>query len=303
LGALGDAARLRILRLLSSEELTVGELAKALQLPQSTISRHLKVLHDGGWTVKRAEGPASLFRVVVESLDSGAASLWSAARDQMGDVASLGEDDARLREVLAERRADSRSFFGRVGGEWDHLREQLFGPDFTSAALLGLIPTEWTVADLGCGTGNAAELLAPLVKKVIVVDREPAMLAAARKRLAGQGNVEFRKGDLLDPPLRRNEVDAGLFFLVLHHLESPQEAIAATARGLRSRGAILIVDMMRHDRVAWRHTMGHRHLGFTENDVRRWADESKLTLERFARLRADTTARGPALFAAMLRRS
>ncbi|MFM7800418.1 MAG: ArsR/SmtB family transcription factor, partial [Planctomycetota bacterium] len=62
LGTLGDLARLRMLRLLEREELGVGELARALQLPQSTVSRHLKPLFEQGWVAKRTEGTQSLFR-------------------------------------------------------------------------------------------------------------------------------------------------------------------------------------------------------------------------------------------------
>src|SRR5688572_25746619 len=215
LGTLTDLARLRILRLLDRQELSVGELARALQLPQSTVSRHLKLLHDGGWTAKRSEGTASLYRVAEQTLPEQMRALWQLTREQLGETATFQQDDARLAEVIAERRVDSKSFFGQIGGEWDALRRELFGESFTAEALLSLIHHEWVVADLGCGTGNASEMLAPLVKKVIAVDREPAMLEAARKRLAGASNVDFRQGELTKLPLKNEEVDLALVFLVL----------------------------------------------------------------------------------------
>ena len=134
LDTLGDIARLRILRLLDREELSVGELARALQLPQSTVSRHLKVLNEGAWVRKRVEGTASFYRVVAQSLDAGAARLWDLVSGQLGHTPTFDEDDHRLVEVLAERTTDSRSFFGRVGGEWDEMRRELFGQAFAAAA-------------------------------------------------------------------------------------------------------------------------------------------------------------------------
>lgn len=299
---LNDAARLRMLRLLDREELSVGELARALQLPQSTVSRHLKLLYDGQWVVKRAEGTASLYRLSDDALDPEARELWSLARAQLGESPTFDQDDARLAEVLAERRTDSKSFFGRVAGEWDHLRRDLFGESFTADALLGLVTHDAVIADLGCGTGDASEHLAPYVKKVIAVDREPAMLDAARKRLAGHANVEFRQGELTHLPLKNGEVDAALVFLVMQHMERPELAVAEIARTLKPGGALLIVDLMTHDRVSYRHTMGHRHLGFDERTIKLWAKHAGLGDVRYRRLRPDTQARGPALFVATMRK-
>jgi ArsR family transcriptional regulator len=299
---LNDAARLRMLRLLDREELSVGELARSLQLPQSTVSRHLKLLHEGQWVIKRAEGTASLYRLSSEGLETEARALWSLARSQLGDSPTFDQDDARLAEVLAERRTDSKSFFGRVGGEWDRLRRELFGESFTAEALLGLVKSETVIADLGCGTGDAAEHLAPFVKKVIAVDREQAMLDAARKRLAGHSNVEFRRGELTDLPLKNGEVDAALVFLVMQHIEEPEPAVAEISRTLKPGGVLLIVDLMSHDRESYRHTMGHRHMGFDERTIKLWARHAGMSDVRYRRLRPDTHARGPALFVATMRK-
>ncbi|UCD76826.1 MAG: metalloregulator ArsR/SmtB family transcription factor [Phycisphaerales bacterium] len=302
LTTLSDLARLRILRLLSRQELSVGELAKALQTPQSTVSRHLKLLHDGGWITKRSEGTASLYRLVEESLQPEAKELWRLARNQMGTTHTFEEDDARLVEVLAERREDSKTFFGRVGSEWDHLRRDLFGDQFTTEALLGLVTSEWVVADVGCGSGNAAEFLAPFVKKVIAIDREPAMLDAARQRLAEYDNIEFRGGDMANLPVADGELDAAAVYLVMHHLKDPQSAVLEIARALKPGGRLLIVDMVAHDRESYRHTMGHEHLGFEMAEIEAWAAAADLQLLHDRRLRPATDAKGPGLFVATMRK-
>lgn len=302
LATLSDMARLRILRLLDREELSVGELAKALQLPQSTVSRHLKMLHESAWIVKRTEGPASLYRLDASLLNPHARDLWTVTSTQLGRSPTTDEDDSRLAEVLAARRTDSRSFFGRIGGEWDDLRQSLFGQDFTADALLALLDESWVVADIGCGTGNAAALLAPHVKKVIAIDREPAMLDAAHKRMAGAKNIEFRRGDLDALPAADGEINAAVVMLVMHHVPEPAKAVVEIARTLAPGGVMLIVDMTRHDRDTYRHTMGHLHLGFARDDIERWAKAAGLLRPRYQRLRPDPSGKGPGLFVATMRK-
>jgi len=297
----GDATRLRLLRLLELEELGVGEMARIMQLPQSTISRHLRMLIDAGWVARRNEGTAGLHRLDGAGLDETAQALWRLARTQV-DATQAAQDDARRASVLAERRTDSRTFFGRLGGEWDRLRRELFGSSFAAEALLALMEPDLTVADLGCGTGDAAEHLAPLVRRVIAVDRESTMLEAARRRLASHRNVSFRQGDLLELPIRTGEADVAVVMLVLHHLEHPDRAVAECARILSARGRLLIVDMVRHDRRDFGRTMGHQHLGFNEADARAWARSAGLALRRWRVLRADPQAKGPAIFAALFDR-
>jgi ArsR family transcriptional regulator len=303
LGTLGDLARLRVLRLLEREELGVGELARALQLPQSTVSRHLKPLFEQGWVAKRAEGTQSLYRLAGATLGADMRDLWRMSREHLGSAPAFEEDDARLAEVIAARKVDSRTFFGRLGGDWDLLRRELFGEAFVAEALLGLLPADAVAVDFGCGTGEAAERLAPVVGRVIAVDREPAMLAAARKRLRRFANVQFREGDLLKPPIKPGEADLGVLMLVLHHVDDPAAVLRALAPCFRAGGSLLAVDMASHDRASYRQTMGHRHLGFSEAELTKFAKGSGFRLARHARLRPDTAGKGPGLFSALFVRA
>jgi len=299
---LADLARVRVLRLLETRELSVGELSKAMQLPQSTVSRHLKVLLSDHWVSKRSEGTASLYRMSSDKLEPGARKLWILTRDQLGEMATLREDDARLDAVISQRKTDSRSFFGRIGGDWDALRRDLFGETFTNDALLDLLDPNWVVADIGCGTGNAIESLAPAVRKVIAVDREPAMLEAAQARLKGKKNVEFRTGDLHELPIDDHEVNAAMSFLVLVYVQQPSLAISEMARIIQPGGVVMIVDLVPHDRENYRTTMGHLHLGFDEKQVKLWARSAGLKHMRYRRLWPDTSSKGPGLFVATMRK-
>lgn len=302
LSALAEPIRLRILRVLETQELSVGEVSSVVQLPQSTVSRHLKLLAEGGWLARRSEGTATYYRLTLDDLPQEARALWIAVRDQLGTSADLAEDARRVQSVLAERRADSQAFFGRVAGEWDDLRTQLFGDRFTQAGLLSLVNPTWAVADLGCGTGNASELLAPYVHKVIAVDQSEAMLAAARKRLAGVANVEFVAGSLHRLPLADASVDAAVCVLVLHHLEEPGAALREMRRILRTDhggGCGLVIDMVEHDRAEYRYAMGHKHMGFPKSRVLDMLHEAGFALTTHRELPGDPEGKGPGLFVAV----
>jgi ubiquinone/menaquinone biosynthesis C-methylase UbiE/DNA-binding transcriptional ArsR family regulator len=304
LSALSEMVRLRILRLLEAEELSVGEVARVVQLPQSTVSRHLKVLGDAGCLVRRAAGPAMLYRLVLDDLSGPARALWLAVRAQLTDAPELQEDQRRLEAVLAERRLDSQAFFGRVAGEWDDVRARLFGADFTARGLLALVPRQWTVADLGCGTGNASELLAPRVAKVIAIDQSEPMLNAARLRLEGVKNVEFLAGALEKLPLKDAGVDATVCMLVLHHVPEPVLALREMRRVVRADaggGVCLIVDMIEHDREEYRQTMGHTHLGFAPRRMEEMILEAGFSGATVHILPCDPAAKGPGLFVAEAR--
>lgn len=298
LAALSEPVRLRLCRLLEREELSVGEVANVLQLPQSTVSRHLKVLSDGGWLLKRADGTATMYRLVLDDLAIDARALWITVREQMGDSAELREDLRRLESVLEDRKADSSSFFGRVAGAWDDLRTQLFGSSFTAPALLALLPRDWTVADLGCGTGNAAELLAGRVRKVVAIDASDVMLRAAKKRLGATKGVEFRQGPLERLPLKDASVDAAVCVLVLHHVDEPEYATREMRRIVKPGGRVLVVDMFEHDRREYRHQMGHKHLGFSESRARAMLERVGLTRVRVDALSSWPDSKGPSLFVA-----
>src|SRR5690606_28632204 len=138
-----------------------------------------------------------------------------------------------LRGVLAERRVQSREFFSSGAGRWDALRSELFGSGADLAALPALIDPEWVIGDLGCGTGQLSAVLAPFVRAVVAVDENEPMLAAARARVEGFGNVDLRQGSLEDLPVGAEELDAATLSLVLHHAVEPADVLRETGRTLK----------------------------------------------------------------------
>jgi ubiquinone/menaquinone biosynthesis C-methylase UbiE/DNA-binding transcriptional ArsR family regulator len=300
---LSDATRCRILLAVEQHELQVVELCAVLQLPQSTVSRHLKQLRDQGWIDSRAEGPSRFYRGRVRGLDPAARRLWALVRESVAESPAAGSDRRRLEESLRQRRARSEAFFDGAAGQWDALRDELFGRQVELAALPALLDPADVVGDLGCGTGRWSERLAPFAARVIAVDGSAAMLEAARARLGRFANVEVRKGQLERLPIDDRQLDVAAIVLTLHHVAEPRAALAEAARTLKEGGRLLIVDMQPHDREEYQREMGHVWLGFAPDVLESLATAAGLEAFDYVGLPADLEARGPSLFVARARRS
>src|SRR4051812_4227782 len=301
LTALSDPTRCRILRLLEQFELTVGELCASLQLPQSTVSRHLRVLSDEGWAAARGEGTSRFYKADVEALDAGARDLWMIVREQLGSSLGISADQRRAESVLAKRKAKVRQFFDSAAGSWDDLRTQLVGGRSDLLALLDLFDPNWVVGDLGCGTGHISEALAPSVGRVIAVDESGPMLAAARDRLADVRNVELREGHIESLPLEDASLDVAIMFLVAHFITDPARAMQEVRRVLKPGGRLLIVDLLPHDREDLA-AQGHIWQGFAEDQITSWLSSAGFTHSRY-RPMAQPNDRTPGLFVATARKS
>lgn len=301
LNVLGDATRSRLLLLLDRHELTVSELCAVMQLPQSTVSRHLKILGDEGWVASRRDGTSRLYRMA-SSLEPVAKRLWQLVREPAAEGTAAAQDAERVRGVLAQRRAKSREFFSSAAGRWDGLRTELFGQRPDLVAALGLLDQEWIVGDLGCGTGQLSASLAPFVRRIIAVDESEPMLVAARRRLEGIENVDVRGGQLEALPIADTELDVAILFLVLHHLSEPARALNEARRVLRPDGRLLVVDMMPHEREEYRDQMGHVWLGLSEEQMAAWLHAAGFGSRRYQPLPLEPHVKGPRLFAASARR-
>lgn len=273
LRALADPTRLRILALLRQEELSVHELQEITRLGQSRISTHLRLLQDAGLVEFRREGKRSLYHRR-EGRDASDPLLAVALRG----AAELPEHEAdgiNLRRILALREHRERVFFNQVAGRFD----RSYGPGRSWQALgqllLRLLPP-LTVADLGSGEGLVSELLALRCRQVIAVDNSEKIVefGAARARKAGLKNLEFRLGNLEDPPIEPGSVDVAVLSQALHHAEDPARALQAAHRILKPRGQLLVLDLLEHRFLQARELYGDRWLGFAESDLHRWLEQA-----------------------------
>lgn len=303
MASLADATRLRLLRLVERHELGVSDLCEVLQLPQSTVSRHLKLLGDEGWTINRRRGTTNLYRMLLDELDPAQRQMWLLAREQTDGWAALSQDQVRVTQRLRQRAKTSQTFFTDAADQWDQLREQMYGPSFGGDALLALLPPQWTVADLGCGTGALSAELARFVGRVIGVDNTPAMLDAANQRIGGMDNIDLRQGDLEALPIEDSECDAALMVLVLTYLTEPAQALNEMARIIRPGGRVVIVDVMRHDREDFRRQMGQENMGYEPSEVCTLLEAAGLTAASCKPIPPHPQAKGPALLLATATRS
>ncbi len=262
---LGDEARLRLLRLLSQERLNVSELTAVLGIAQSGVSRHLGLLRDAGLVSEEREGAFTFLRATPDEHDARLGPVWSllqARFDAAGTDAIVREDQARLRQVLRQRRDNAETHGGATGSG----RRQ-FVPGRSWAAWsrgLGLLLPKNTVVDLGCGEGFLTLEVARWAAHVIAVDRSAPVLdrardLAARRRIA---NVEWRLGEIEQPPVESGAADIALLSQALHHAEDPRQALRAATRVVREHGRVLVLDLVAHTEEWTRERLGDRWLGF-----------------------------------------
>jgi ArsR family transcriptional regulator len=296
--SLSDPTRSRVLRVLERSELSVAELCNVLQLPQSTVSRHLKVLADDGWISGRREGTSNWYRMTATEMPPHQKKLWSVAKYHCLPESTSEQDDARLEQVLDSRRNKTQTFFSTTAGRWDRLRTELFGSRLDAWAIAAALDRSWIVGDLGCGTGTISQTLAPWVQRVIAVDASAAMIQSARKRLKDDANVEIRKGELTTLPIDDESLDLAMMGLVLPYLAEPQRVFREAARASRIDGRLIVLDMLAHDRTEYREELGHIWLGFSKSQISEWLTSAGWILENFVTIPSEPDVKGTPVFVA-----
>lgn len=270
LRVLADATRLRLIALLEADELSVNELQEITKLGQSRISTHLGLLVESGLLVSRREGKRTFYRMNLAA-EAAVRELTPLAIRGAKELPEFEADQINLKRIVGRRREIAQVYFNHVAGRFD----RIYGPGRSWQAfgelLLRILPS-LTVADLGSGEGLLSELLARRCRKVIAVDNSEKIVAfgAAKAKKNGLKNLEFRLGDLQDPPIEPASVDLVILSQALHHAAEPEQAIGRASRILRSGGRILILDLLRHAFVSAREQFGDRWLGFPESDLHRW---------------------------------
>jgi ArsR family transcriptional regulator len=295
---LADPMRLRLLRILERHELGVADLCDILQTPQSTVSRHLKLLLEQDWLQSRRQGTNHLYEMILDELAPAARKLWLLAREQMESWATLSQDELRLQRRLSQRESDSEAFFAGAAGEWGQIRNDLYGGRFDLQAVLPLLPSNYVVADLGCGAGELAAEVAKHVKLVIGVDNSPEMLKAAKKHANGATNLDLRRGDLAALPIENAEADAAMMILALTYVPEPRAAIDEMSRILKPGGRAVLIDLLKHDRDDFRRQLGQKWLGFEPVELQRVLESAGFEKPAIRPLPPDQSAKGPALFVA-----
>ncbi len=274
LRALADPTRMRIVALLEPGELSVTEIHEVTRLGQSRISTHLGLLTEAGLVALRKDGRRSFYGLNPGMGDEVGALVAAAVKGAV-ELPERTSDVVNLRRVLALREERAQVYFNHVAGRFD----RVYGPGRSWQAfghlLLRMLPP-LDVADLGSGEGLVAEMLARRCRRVIAVDNSERMVefGTRKARENGVGNLEFRLGDIVEPPLEDASVDVAILSHALHHAEDPVRAVGSAHRILRAGGQVLVLDLVRHRFEQARERYGDRWLGFAASDLQRWLEEA-----------------------------
>lgn len=288
--ALADETRLRLVHILHTHELSVNELVGILDMGQSRVSRHLKILSNTGLLQSRRDGLWVFYSVAKAGPE---AAFVKAVLPFVTLTPQLRQDIELAERCLEERARKTRQFFNTIAEDWDALNSSILGDFDLPAAVAAAVPASCALAvDLGCGTGAVLARLLAVAQGVVGVDGSPRMLDMARRRFsaldvpvhaptlsggetvghtparAGEQRVSLRIGELDHLPLRDGEADFACINLVLHHLSEPMAALAEIRRILRPGGLLLVADFDKHDNEGMREIYGDRWLGFDEATLR-----------------------------------
>jgi ArsR family transcriptional regulator len=270
--ALADPTRVRILALLRTMELSIGELAQVLGQSQPRISHHAKILIGAGLATRRKEGSWVFLSPTESELIDPVYALLDHLQAAAGNSPQTLGDKVRLEAIRSERAAEAERYFARHAAHWDELRALHIGESKVEAAIARALEDRsiGRLLDIGTGTGRMLELFAGDADRALGIDRSPEMLRMARAKLAEGVNAELRQGDMYALPLPASSADTIVIHQVLHYAQQPGAAIAEAARVLAPGGRLLIVDFAPHDREELRDRAAHIRLGFEDDAMLKW---------------------------------
>ena len=273
---LADPTRLRLILLLEQEELSVAELQDIMGLGQSRISSHLAQLKRAGVVADRRAGK-NVYYALSETNGQNAtrAKVSELTRALAREFPETKRDRTALKVALRKRQDKARAYFDELAGKFG--RSYVPGRSWQALAhtLITLLPAQ-NVADLGAGEGTLSQLLAKTAKKVIAIDNAPKMVEFGAKLAAEHGfkNLEYRLGDIEDPPIEKGSIDLAVLSQALHHALHPERAIAGAHRILKRGGRLVILDLLSHRFDRARELYADQWLGFSEVELQQWLEEA-----------------------------
>jgi ubiquinone/menaquinone biosynthesis C-methylase UbiE/DNA-binding transcriptional ArsR family regulator len=261
---IADPTRLRMMLLLEQDELSVAELQEIMGMGQSRISSHLAQLKRAGAVTNRRAGK-NVYYGLQTGRNGTRARVQELVRTLAREIPETSRDRTALKLALRKRQDKAREYFDELAGKFG--RSYVPGRSWEALAhtFITLLPA-MSVADLGAGEGTLSQLLAKTVRKVIAVDNSPKMVefASALAKRHGLKNLEYRLGDIQDPPIAANSVDLAIFSQALHHAIRPDRAVISAHRMLKKNGRVVILDLLAHRFDKARELYADHWLGFSE---------------------------------------
>ena len=272
LRTLADPIRVRLMNLLQAEALSVAELQEVLGMGQSRISTHLAQLKRSGLVQDRRVGKNIYYSWATDASIPGQ-ELQNLIELAVAEMPERLSDQSALRHVLAKRRDRAREYFNKLAGKFG--RSYCPGRSWQalSSLLLSLLPAI-DVADLGAGEGTLSQLLAKNARSVIAVDISERMVEVGTQLAKDHPNLEYRLGDIEEPPIEDGSIDLAIFSQALHHANSPQRAVQSAYRILRPGGRIAILDLLAHSFEQARELYADLWMGFSEVELLRLLEQA-----------------------------
>jgi len=270
--ALSDKTRLRLLYVLQQYELNVNEIVLVVDMIQSGVSRHLKILMESKLLTSRRDGSFIYYSAVKNDVVKTFISLVDQSFEEE-DI--IGQDLKKAREMIKIRQNRTKRFFKIVAPQWDRLKKEVLGSFNLNSMIKEKLSFHGNISDLGCGTGELIEILSEKAShKLIGIDASPEMLEQARLRLSGIDNAELRLGELEHLPMKNKEIDTAVMNMVLHHISQPELPIAEVFRVLKPKGLLILADFEKHDQEKIKQIIGGSWLGFEKEKIKIWLTET-----------------------------
>lgn len=275
--ALSDKTRLRLLVVLQKYELNVNEIVMVVDMIQSGVSRHLKILMESGLLTSRRDGSFIYYFAAKNDM----VKIFLSLVDQNHDKEGLHSTDlTTAREMIQIRQNKTKRFFKIVAPQWDSLKKDVLGDLDLNSMIQEKVSFHGNISDLGCGTGELMEILADKVsRKLIGIDSSPEMLAQARMRLLKNKKAELRLGELERLPMKNREIDTAIMNMVLHHISQPELPIIEVYRVLKPGGIFILSDFEKHDNEKIKEIMGGSWFGFESRKIKTWLKANGFELE------------------------
>lgn len=279
--ALSDPTRLRLLNILNHYELNVNEIVSVVDMIQSGISRHLKILLESGLLVSRKDG-SFIYYSAEKTLETHSLIDLACACIEKETICAM--DLQKAKQSITIRKNRTKRFFKTVAPQWDRLKKEVLGEFELNLLLKQKVMAGERVADLGCGTGEMLGTLYPEKKKILIgVDSSPEMLEQARLKLPNPGAIDLRLGELENLPMKDMEVDTVIMSMVLYHIFEPEKSIHEVFRVLKPGGIFLLADFQRHDQENIKKIIGGSWLGFEKAQILSWLSSCGFSLKSFDR--------------------
>lgn len=270
--ALSDKTRLRLLYILQFYELNVNEIVVVIDMIQSGVSRHLRILQESGLLNSRRDGS---FIYYGASKNSVSDPLIPLLKKEFLNDPDVQRDIKKAEEMIQIRQNRTKRFFKHIAPKWDRLKKEVLGEFDLNKALLNLVPTGKKIADLGCGTGELLNKMSQTSSNQLIgIDSSPEMLEQAKIRLSGSENIQLRLGELEHLPMKNEETEVAIMNLVLHHVPQPQLSIKEVFRVLKPDGIFILSDFEKHNQEHIKEIIGGEWLGFEDSKIQSWLSET-----------------------------